>query len=127
MKKSRITYSILFLILFLTELLIALFVHDSFVRPFIGDVLVVMLICAFLRIFIPRKIRLLPLFATAFAVLIEGLQYFDFVEKLGLADNPILSTALGRTFDLKDIICYIAGGVLFFAAERIYHNRRNAE
>ena len=127
MKKSRITNSILFLILFLTELLIALFVHDSFVRPFIGDVLVVMLICAFLRIFIPRKIRLLPLFATAFAVLIEGLQYFDFVEKLGLADNPILSTALGRTFDLKDIICYIAGGVLFFAAERIYHNRRNAE
>lgn len=127
MKKSRITYSILFLILFLTELLIALFVHDSFVRPFIGDVLVVMLICAFLRIFILRKIRLLPLFATAFAVLIEGLQYFDFVEKLGLADNPILSTALGRTFDLKDIICYIAGGVLFFAAERIYHNRRNAE
>ncbi len=127
MKKIRITYSIFFLILFLTELLIALFVHDSFVRPFIGDVLVVMLICAFLRIFIPRKIRLLPLFATAFAVLIEGLQYFDFVEKLGLADNPILSTALGRTFDLKDIICYIAGGVLFFAAERIYHNRRNAE
>lgn len=127
MKKSRITYLIIFLILFLTELLIALFVHDSFVRPFIGDVLVVVLICAFLRIFIPRKIRLLPLFATAFAVLVEGLQYFDFVEKLGLAGNPILSTALGRTFDLKDIICYIAGGVLFFTAEAIYHNRRNAE
>lgn len=127
MKKSRITYLIIFLILFLTELLIALFVNDSFVRPYIGDVLVVMLICAFLRIFIPQKIKLLPIFATVFAVAIEALQYFDFVNLLGLADNRVLSIALGRTFDIKDIICYIVGGAIFFAAERIINNRRDAD
>lgn len=127
MKKIRITYLIVFLLLFLTETLIALFVNDSFIRPYIGDVLVVMLICAFLRIFIPEKIRLLPIFATAFAVVIEALQYFDFVDLLGLSDNPVLSVALGRTFDIKDIVCYIIGGAMFFAAETIINNRRKAE
>ena len=105
-KKLRITYLILFLSLFAAEVVIALFVHDAFVRPYIGDVLVVILICAFLRIFIPDKIRFLPVFVTLFAVFIEALQYFDFVNLIGLADNVIISTVIGRTFDIKDIICF---------------------
>ena len=122
-KKLRITYAVLFAVLFLTEVLIALFVHDAFVRPYIGDVLVVVLVCAFLRIFIPDKIRLLPVFATLFAVFIEILQYFDFVNLIGLADNAIISTAIGRTFDIKDIICYTVGGLIFFAAEQIFRRK----
>ncbi len=105
--------------LFAIEVAIALFVHDNFIRPFVGDVLVVMLICAFLRLFIPEKIKLLPIFATAFAVTVEVLQYFDFVKILGLENNLVISTALGRTFDIKDIICYIVGGATFFVAEII--------
>lgn len=121
--KSRLIYSIIFILLFAVEILIAVFVHDKFIRPFVGDVLVVMLICAFARIFIPEKIRLLPAFATLFAVAVEGLQYFDFVKLLGLENNPIISTALGRTFDIKDIICYIIGGAIFFAAEIIFRRK----
>ncbi|MBQ7101758.1 MAG: DUF2809 domain-containing protein [Clostridia bacterium] len=124
-KKLRITYSILFLLLFAAEVLIAVFVHDGFVRPYIGDVLVVMLVCAFLRIFIPDKIKTLPIFATLFAVFIEGLQYFDFVNLIGLSDNKIVSTVIGRTFDIKDIICYTVGGLIFFAAEWLW--RKNNE
>lgn len=122
--KLRITYILIFILLFATEVLIALFVHDNFVRPFIGDVLVVMLVCAFLRIIVPEKIKFMPVFATLFAVIIEILQYFDFVKLLGLENNPIISTALGRTFDIRDIICYIIGGAIFFAAETLL--RRNA-
>ena len=121
--KSRLIYSIIFILLFAVEFLIAVFVHDKFIRPFVGDVLVVMLICAFARIFIPEKIRLLPAFATLFAVAVEGLQYFDFVKLLGLENNPVISTALGRTFDIKDIICYIIGGAIFFAAEIIFRRK----
>lgn len=123
--KLRITYAIIFAVLFLTEVLIALFVHDNFVRPYIGDVLVVVLICAFLRILIPQKIRLLPVFVTIFAVLVEVLQYLDFVNLMGLADNRIISIALGRTFDIKDIICYTAGGIIFFAAEQLFRRKSN--
>lgn len=115
--KPRLTYIIIFVLLFAIEVAIAIFIHDDFVRPFVGDVLVVMLICAFLRILVPEKIKLIPVFATAFAVMIEVLQYFDFVKHLGLENNIILSTALGRTFDIKDVICYIIGGLIFFIAE----------
>lgn len=124
-KKLRIAYLISFILLFVTEFLIAVFVHDAFVRPYIGDVLVVMLVCAFLRIFIPDKIRLLPVFATLFAVFIEGLQYFDFVNLIGLADNKIVSTVIGRTFDIKDIICYTVGGLIFFIAECFFRRKHN--
>ncbi len=125
MKKSRIIYLIIFLLLLAAEIIIALFVRDSFIRPYVGDVLVVAVICAFLRIFIPEKIKLLPLFTAAFAALVELLQYFDFVSLLGLDDSRFFSILLGRTFDVKDIICYAVGGILFFAAERTL--RRDSE
>ena len=124
--KSRLVYIITFVLLFAIEVAIAVFVHDKFIRPFVGDILVVMLVCAFLRIFVPEKIKLMPVFATAFAVAIEVLQYFDFVKILGLENNIILSTALGRTFDIKDIICYIIGGAIFFIAE-IFLRRKTDE
>lgn len=125
--KLRLTYFLIFLLMFAIEALIALFVHDSFIRPYIGDVLVVMLVCAFLRIFVPEKIMLMPVFATAFAVLIEILQYFDFVKLIGLENSRIISIVLGRTFDIRDIICYIAGGAIFFAAEIFLKRRRAAD
>ncbi len=115
--KSRLTYIIIFILLFAVEVAIAVLVHDDFVRPFIGDILVVMLVCAFLRIIFPERSKIIPVFATLFAVIIEILQYFDFVKLLGLENNVILSTALGRTFDIRDIFCYIVGGAIFFTAE----------
>ncbi len=118
MKKIRLKYLAVFLVLLAGEIIIALYVHDSFVRPYMGDMLVVAVICAFLRIFVPQKIKYLPIFAAAFAVAVEVLQYFDFVSLLGLADSRFFSILLGRTFDIKDIFCYIIGGLLFFAAEK---------
>lgn len=123
--KKRLVYLGVFAALFIIEVLIGAFVHDAFVRPYVGDVLVVMLVCAFLRIFFPEKPKLMPVFATLFAVVIEVLQYFDFVSLLGLENNPVISIALGRTFDVKDIICYIVGGAIFFAAEKMI--RRKAD
>ncbi len=126
-KKLRISYLIIFILLLATEVCIALLVHDNFVRPYIGDVLVVGVICAFLRVFIPDKIRVLPLITSMFAVLVEILQYFDFVKLLRLSENRFFSILLGRTFDIKDILCYVAGGLIFFAAEAIIFKRRKAD
>lgn len=122
MKKARLIYAGVFFALLAAVIFIALFVNDKFVRPYFGDVLIVGVICAFLRIFLPHKIRLLPIFTAVFAVGVEVLQYFDFVSLLGLADNPVLSVALGRTFDVKDIICYAVGGILFYSAEKSIRN-----
>lgn len=114
MKAKRLVYAFIFLFLLVTEVCIALFVHDRFIRPYFGDVLVMVLICAFLRIFVPEGIRLLPLYVFAFATAVEIGQYFGTVKLLGLADNRFFSVLMGTTFSVYDLICYGAGCVLFF-------------
>ena len=106
-------------ILFGIELLIALFVHDNFVRPYVGDVLVVVLIYTFVRIFLPEEVWLLPLYIFLFAAGVEVLQYFRIVEVLGLSENRVLSVVIGSVFDWKDIFCYGVGCMILGVYEII--------
>lgn len=117
MWKKRLGYAAAFAVLFLIELMIALYVRDAFIRPYVGDALVVILVYCFVRIFIPAGCRLLPLYVLLFAVGVEFLQYFQLVRRLGLEDHVILRTIIGSTFDVKDILCYAAGSVLLAAYE----------
>ncbi len=105
-------YIWLFIILFLVELCIALFVHDRIIRPFVGDVLVVVLIYFFLKIFWNAPNWKVALVVLIFAFSVEILQYFNIVELLGLEGNPILATIIGRTFDPKDLLAYSIGFLL---------------
>ena len=117
MEKRRITYASLFMIIFLIELYIALYVHDDFVRPYIGDVFVTMLICCFCRIFFPQGIRLLPVYVLIFAMLVETAQYFNIITHLGLQDNALACTIIGTSFSHIDLICYAVGCILFWVTE----------
>lgn len=107
--KLRIVYAFITVLLLAVEVMIALFVRDRFIRPYFGDMLVVIVIYTFVRIFIPEKCRLLPLFVFIFSAAVELLQYFEIVQRLGLSGNLFLRTLLGSTFDLKDIACYAVG------------------
>ncbi|MEH2110947.1 ribosomal maturation YjgA family protein [Nostoc sp.] len=98
-------------ILFLIEVCIAVFVNESFIRPFIGDVLVVILIYCFVRTFSNIHSSIVALSAFAFSCTIEILQYFNFVNTLGLQKYKILAVALGSVFDWKDIIAYGIGTI----------------
>lgn len=111
-KKKRIGYAVATIIIFLIELLIALFVRDNFIRPYVGDMLVVVLIYSCVRVVFPEQPRMLPLYVFLFAALVEGLQAINIVELLGISDNRFFSVLIGTTFDLKDIVCYGAGCVL---------------
>ena len=122
--KKRIIYFGIFLLLLLIEICIALFVHDSFVRPYVGDVLVVMVLYFLVRIFLPEGCRWLPLFIFIFAVGVEFLQYFNLVELLGLSDNRFMRILLGSVFDIKDIICYGVGCmILQIGQHKLLYNR----
>lgn len=109
---KRIGYAIATMILLLIEVLIALYVHDTLVRPYIGDVLVVVVIYTFIRIFIPESCKMLPLYIFIFAALVEVLQLLHIVEALGWQDNRFLSILVGSVFDWKDILCYAVGCIL---------------
>ena len=118
-KKLRIIYGVAFLLIFATEIFIALYVRDDFIRPYVGDMLVTVLICCFVRVLIPEKFRVAPLLVFLFSLLVEIGQYFDFVKLLGLDNNVFISTLLGRTFSFADIICYGIGCVIFAVLDYI--------
>lgn len=111
-------YLFLTVFLFFVELAIALFVKDTLIRPFVGDVLVVMLIYCFLRIFLRFDYWKIALGVLLFAFIIEILQYFDYVKLLGLENNRILSVALGRTFEWTDFVAYLTGFLLIILVEK---------
>ncbi len=116
-KNIRINYFLAFVILFAIEVFIALFVQDKFIRPYIGDVLVVILIYTAVRVIFPYKIKLLALYIFLFASFIEILQLINIVKILGFENNKILSIAIGSVFDIKDMLCYAVGSLLLIIFE----------
>lgn len=112
MKKQRIKYLIAFIILLCIEILIAICVHDTFIRPYVGDLLVVVVLYCIVKVIIPDKYRLIPFWIFVFAAFIECLQYLKWVERLGIENNAFLRILMGATFDWKDIVCYGIGCIL---------------
>ena len=98
--------------LFRSELIIALYVHDRIIRPYIGDTLVVVLVYCFVRVFVPVGMKRVPLYVFLFAVCVEVMQYFRLAEILGPRGNAAARIILGSVFDWKDIACYGAGCLL---------------
>ena len=124
--RQRAMYAVACGALLLIEVLIALFVHDGFIRPYVGDVLVTVLLCCAARVAFPDRAPALPVFVFLFAAVVEVGQHFDFVARLGLADNRFLSTLLGRTFSVGDILCYAVGCALFAVAERVLRKKEDS-
>jgi hypothetical protein len=114
----RLGYFLLTLILFIVEVLIALYVHDRIIRPYIGDVLVVILIYCFCRSFLRVPVRPLAVCVLLFAFLIEVLQYFQIVRVLGLQDSKIARTVIGVGFEWLDLAAYSVGIVLVLLIEK---------
>lgn len=126
--KKRLFYFLAFILLLAVEIFIALFVHDRFVRPYIGDVLVVIVLYFLIRIFLPERCGWLPGIIFLFATGVEILQYFRLVERLGLSDSRLMRAVLGSVYDFRDILCYGVGCVLLqigqWSFSRIFRNMR---
>lgn len=115
-RKKRLAYLLAFVLLLVVEICIALFVRDDFVRPYVGDVLVTVLLCCLCRAIWPRFAPALQVFL--FAVVVEFTQWLGLVKMLGL-QGTVFAIILGTSFSWIDILCYGAGCLLFAGAERL--------
>jgi hypothetical protein len=108
--------------LLVIEVLIALYVRDKFIRPYVGDFLVVILIYCAVKTFC--KIAPLPLAAGVllFSCVIETLQYFNIVSRLGLENNQVAKTIIGYGFEWWDILAYTLGVATVLLLEYIFDN-----
>jgi hypothetical protein len=111
-------YFLLFLLVFATEVLIALYVHDDFVRPYLGDVLVVILIYCFVKSFVNLKVWMAAVAVLAFAFGVEVCQYFNLVEKLNLQHSKLARTVIGTSFSWWDMLTYVVGIAVVLAVEK---------
>ncbi|WP_281637217.1 DUF2809 domain-containing protein [Flavobacterium marginilacus] len=112
-------YFFLTILIFIIEVLIALYLHDEIIRPYIGDVLVVILIYCFIKSFLKLPVLPLAIFVLLFSFSIEFLQYLNIVEKLGLQKSKLARTVIGTSFAWIDLVCYIAGIIIVLITEKV--------
>lgn len=108
---------IIFFIIFLIEVLIAKFVDDSIIRPYGGDILVVILMYYFVKAFIKTESLYIVVATVLFAYLVEIGQYFHLVDVLNI-QNKILRIMIGSSFSWGDILCYTIGGAICYLIDR---------
>ena len=100
------------------EILIALYIHDNFVRPYLGDVLVVILLYCLLKSFLKISVITAALIVLAFSFLVEFLQFLHLVDKLGLQKSTIARIVIGTSFSWVDMLMYAIGIGTVLIAEK---------
>jgi DNA integrity scanning protein DisA with diadenylate cyclase activity len=113
------SYFTLTLLLFITEVLIGIYLHDSIIRPYGGDFLVVILIYCFVKSFVEAPAVPVALTVLVFAWLVEISQYFHLVSILGLQHSKIACIILGTSFSLTDLLAYTLGIILMLIIEKL--------
>jgi hypothetical protein len=122
LKFSR-QYFILTILIFILEILIALFAHDRIIRPYTGDFLVVILMYCFLKSFLNIPVLRTGLSVLIFSYAVEILQYFHIADRIGLQDLGLAKIIIGSSFEWIDLIAYSAGITLVLCIEKIIAGR----
>jgi Protein of unknown function (DUF2809) len=107
---------ILFSIIFVIEVIIALFFRDPWIRPLLGDVLVVMAIAYFIHAFFAIRLQKIAIGTLIFAYFIELLQFLKIVDILGWRDSQLARLTIGTTFDWRDLVAYTIGVAIVIIA-----------
>ena len=125
MLKFNSRYFALALLILVVEILIAIYVHDSFIRPYIGDLLVVIFIYCFLKSFVSLSTSKAALYVLLFSYFVEALQYFRIVQHLGFQRNNLARIIIGTSFDWKDILMYTIGIVTVVIIESVFSSENS--
>lgn len=116
--RFNLYYFYWFAFLLITEIYIGIFVKDDFIRPYMGDFLVVILIYAFVRAFFKYSMNLTAVGVLLFSFLVEILQRFNIVDVLGLGSSRLARTVIGTSFSWEDFIAYSLGIIMVLVSEK---------
>lgn len=106
----RIIYGILSILLLCVEILIGLYAH-GWIRNYIGDLLVVILIYTIIRTvspYRPLKWYILPTVVLIFSFGVEFIQLWGFCDRFGIT-NRFLRILIGTGFSVIDLVSYTIG------------------
>ena len=118
--KRRLVFGLLSLVLLGVEILIGLFAH-GWIRNYIGDLLVVILIYTIIRTIYPNRMKrwyIIPTAVIIFAFGVEFLQLWGFCDRFGIT-NRFLRIIIGTGFSFVDLLSYAIGIVPCYISEYI--------
>lgn len=117
--RFSLKFFLLSILIFFVEVLIAtVFKNIFFVRAYLGDVIVVMLIYTLILTFFKiEKCTKLTIGIFIFSVIVEVLQYFKIADVLNLKPGSIAAIVVGNSFSWIDILCYAVGCVILYLVE----------
>lgn len=119
--KLSLKYLLLSIFIFLIEVLIATELKNVFfIRAYLGDVIVVLLLYTLVKSFVEvSNDRKLILGILAFSFVIEFAQYFNIAEKLGFKPGSLMYIVIGNSFSWIDILCYAVGCLFLYVLVQI--------
>ena len=122
----NLKYFILTITIFLIEVLIATKLKDIFfVRAYLGDVIVVLLIYTFIKSFVRiENNQKLIIGILIFSFLVEFAQYFNIAEKIGFREGSLMYIVIGNSFSWIDILCYAVGGLIISIFVKITESKK---
>jgi len=122
--KFSVKYLLITILIFLIEVLIATKLeHIFFIRAYLGDVIVVMLLYTFVKTFITINDQKLIAGIFVFSCLVEFAQYFKIADKLGFQPGSLMYIVIGNSFSWIDILCYAVGCLLLYFFVQLQENK----
>ena len=109
---SRNCYLITAITLFIIEVVIALWIQDTVIRPYGGDFLVVIFLYSLVRAVTNVEVWKVAIGVLIFAFLIEAAQYLQLISMIGLEKYKVARIVLGTSFEWGDMVAYTLG-ILF--------------
>jgi len=116
-RNKRRYYLIGFFLLLLIEISIAKYVQDDFVRPYLGDFLVVILLYCFLMSVSKLRVRKGLIIVLFFSFAVEFFQLIDIEKILQFQPPEIVMIVLGSSFSVWDLLAYSLGIIFCYLLE----------
>ena len=116
--KKRLIFGVTALVLLAIEIIIGMFA-TGWIRNYLGDVLVVILLYAIFRTISPNKPDkwyVVPSAVLVLAFATEFLQLWGFCDRFGIT-NRLLRIIIGTGFSVVDLVCYAIGIVPCYVSD----------
>jgi hypothetical protein len=124
----RIYYIAAFGLLIITEILIGMYA-TGWIRNYLGDVLVVVLLYALFRSISPNKPKkwyIVPTCILLFSFMVEFLQLWGFCDRFGIT-NRLLRIIIGTGFSYLDLLSYTIGIIPCYIIDFLTFRRQSKE
>ena len=118
MIKFSLKFSIVTLCLLVTEICIAVFLKDGFIRYTFGDFLATILVYCAIKSIFNLKTKYIAFITLSIAFTLEAFQYFNLLEVLNLHQHKLLRIVMGSHFSWEDILAYTLGVLCMYFIDK---------